>query len=111
MSERGFLLTIIGDGRPLLAATGLGLVLAGSFGLFLAISGEFLPHDERFLGMTANELRAMHGCRVVHFMIHDRASYGGALLASGDDEYLIAFVADLLHCPTERRYSEADSQV
>jgi hypothetical protein len=83
MSDRGFLLTIIGDGRPLLAATGLGLVLAGSFGLFLAISGEFLPHDERFLGMTASDLCAMHGCRVVHFMIHDRASYGGALLAIG----------------------------
>jgi hypothetical protein len=83
MSDRGFLLTIIGDGRPLLAATGLGLVLAGSFGLFLAISGEFLPHDERFLGMTAGDLCAMHGCRVVHFMIHDRASYGGALLAIG----------------------------
>jgi hypothetical protein len=83
MSDRGFLLTIIGDGRPLLAATGLGLALAGSFGLFLAVSGEFLPHDERFLGMTARDLCAMHGCRVVHFMIHDRASYGGALLAIG----------------------------
>lgn len=83
MSERRFFDEIVGDGRPLLAATGLGLILAGCFGLFLAISGEFLPHDERFLGMTAKDLCAMHGCRVVHFMIHDRASLGGALVGLG----------------------------
>src|SRR5262249_21300387 len=59
------------------------LVLAGLFALFLAATGEFLPHDERFLGMTARQLCAVHGCRIVHFMVHDRASLGGALVAVG----------------------------
>src|SRR5262249_60173002 len=55
----------------------------GLFALFLAVTGEFLPHDERFLGMTAQQLCALHGCRIVHFMIHGRGSFGGALVAVG----------------------------
>jgi fatty acid desaturase len=62
---------------------GLGLVLSGLFAQFLAATGRFLPHDERFLGMTAHQLCALHGCRVVHFMIHDRMAFGGALVAVG----------------------------
>src|SRR5262249_6311927 len=81
--DRGFLRALAGDGRPLLLASGFALVLAGLFALFLAATGEFLPHDERFLGMTARQLCAVHGCRIVHFMVHDRASLGGALVAVG----------------------------
>jgi len=33
--------------------------------------------------MTSDELCAVHGCRIVHFMIHDRVSFGGALIAIG----------------------------
>jgi fatty acid desaturase len=33
--------------------------------------------------MTARDLCALHGCRVVHFMAHDRISFGGALVALG----------------------------
>src|SRR5262245_51959977 len=73
----------LGDGRSLLWALGLGLLLAGMAALALAATSRFLPHDERFLGMTARELCAHQGCRIVHFMIHDRASFGGALLAVG----------------------------
>jgi hypothetical protein len=81
--NRGFLPALAGDGRPLLVLLALGLVLSGLFALFLGLTGHFLPHDERFLRMTAEELCALHGCRVVHFMIHDRVSFGGALLAIG----------------------------
>ncbi|MBX7105289.1 MAG: hypothetical protein K1X57_14495 [Gemmataceae bacterium] len=56
---------------------------SGGAALFLAATGHFLPHDERFLGMTAEQLCSYHGCRVVHFMIHDRAAFGGVLLAVG----------------------------
>ena len=70
-----------GDGRFLRALLGLGLLLSGLFALFLAATGRFLPHDERFLGMTARQLCALRGCRVVHFMIHDRAAFGGTLVA------------------------------
>ena len=81
--DRGFFPALLGDGRPPLAVLGLGLILAGLFALFLSITGEYLPHDEQFLGMSAHELCAVHGCRIVHFMIHDRASFGGALVAVG----------------------------
>lgn len=33
--------------------------------------------------MTANQLCAFAQCRIVHFMIHDRVSFGGALIAVG----------------------------
>jgi hypothetical protein len=59
------------------------LILAGLLAFFLGVSGRFLPHDERFLGMTANQLCTLHGCRIVHFMIHDRVSFGGAVVAVG----------------------------
>jgi hypothetical protein len=82
-SDRGFFETLVGDGRPLLAFTGLALVLSGAFALFLSVTGHFLPHDEQFLGMTAKDLCSLNGCRIVHFMYHDRASFGGSLVAIG----------------------------
>lgn len=80
---RGLGALLAGDGRPLLAATGLGLVLAGGFALFVAARGELLPHDVAYLGMTRDDLCAVNQCQVVHFMVHDRVSFGGAVLAIG----------------------------
>jgi hypothetical protein len=81
--DRGFFATLLGDGRPPLLLLSLGLVLSGLFAVFLAVTGQFLPHDERFLGMTAEQLCSLQGCRIVHFMIHDRLAFGGALIAVG----------------------------
>ena len=81
--DRSFFAAMIGDGRPPLCVLALGLAAAGGTALFLAATGHFLPHDEQFLGMTAKELCARHGCRVVHFMVHDRAAFGGVLVAVG----------------------------
>ncbi len=81
--DRGFVPALVGDGRPLLSFVSLLLALSGLFAFFLATTGHFLPHDEQFLGMTAAELHAYYGGRVVHFMIHDRVSFGGALVAIG----------------------------
>jgi hypothetical protein len=66
-----------------LVVLALGLLLSGLFALFLAATGHFLPHDERFLGMTAEQLCSLQGCRIVHFMVHDRLAFGGALTAIG----------------------------
>ncbi len=74
---------LIGDGVPLLLAGAGSLILAGGFALFLALSGEFLPHDTRYLGMTADDLCGVADCRIVDFMVHDRAAFGGALIALG----------------------------
>jgi hypothetical protein len=81
--QRGFIETLLADGRPLLSFTGLSLILSGLFALFLATTGSFLPHDVQFLGMQPEELCAIHECRIVHFMIHDRVSFGGSLIAIG----------------------------
>src|SRR5713226_5512016 len=72
-----------GAGRLLLRVSACALVLSGLFALLLGATGRFLPHDERFLGMTAADLCALHGCRIVHFMVHDRVSFGGAMIAVG----------------------------
>lgn len=78
-----FLAGLIGDGRPLLAMTGIALVLSGAFALFLSATGAFLPHDVDFLGMSSQQLCSLHECRIVHFMFHDRVAFGGVLIAIG----------------------------
>lgn len=72
---------LLADGRPLLTLGTLGLLFSGGFAIFLAATGHFLPHDVQYLGMTANQLCGVDACRIVHFMIHDRVSFGGTLLA------------------------------
>jgi hypothetical protein len=81
--NRGFVEALIGDGRVLLSLSGLILLSAGGFALFLSATGHFLPHDVQFLGMTAEQLCKLHGCKIVHFMIHDRVAFGGAIMAVG----------------------------
>jgi hypothetical protein len=81
--SRGLVAAVIGDGIPLLLMTAAGLAFSGGLAIFLAASGQFLPHDLAYLGMSARELCAVDQCRIVEFMIHDRASFGGALFAIG----------------------------
>ena len=51
--DRGLFQAMVGDGRPLLLFTGVALVLAGGFAIFQSATGQFLPHDVEYLGMTA----------------------------------------------------------
>lgn len=81
--SRGFFAALVGDGRSLISFSGLCLALAGGFALFQSTTGDFLPHDVRFLQMSADELCGINECRIVHFMVHDRVSFGGALIAIG----------------------------
>jgi len=82
-NDSGLLRSLVGDGRPLLALVALGLIFSGAFALFLSATGHFLPHDVRFLGMQKEQLCGINQCRIVHFMFHDRVSFGGALIAIG----------------------------
>lgn len=81
--DRGLVEVALGDGRGLLALTGIGLVVAGAFAFFVSAAGQFLPHDIEYLAMTAAELRALEGGRIVEFMFHDRVAFGGSLVAVG----------------------------
>ena len=81
--DQGLIPLLVGDGRSLLILTGLALLLSGAFALFLAARREFLPHDIHYLGMSADALCSLGGCRVAAFMFHDRAAFGGTLLAVG----------------------------
>ncbi len=72
---------LTGDGRPLLGIFAVGLGLAGAFAWFVSAAGETLPHELRFLGMTAPELHALADGRVADFMTHDRVAFGGTLVA------------------------------
>ena len=81
--QAGFLPSLVGDGRPLLLAFAGALVFAGGFMLFLAATGEFLPQDIHYLGMSADDLCDLASCRVVDFMVHDRAAFGGTLMGLG----------------------------
>jgi hypothetical protein len=82
-NDDSFVRALIGDGRPLLKLVALVLIGCGVFALFQSATGHFLPHDTEYLGMTAQQLCTMQGCRIVHFMMHDRASFGGVLIALG----------------------------
>ncbi|MGH9038416.1 MAG: hypothetical protein ACRD0O_21885 [Acidimicrobiia bacterium] len=81
--QLGLLAPILGDGRPLLLVVAGSLLFSGGFAVFLAATGEFLPHDIHYLGMRADDLCGFASCRIVDFMIHDRAAFGGTLLGLG----------------------------
>jgi len=81
--DPGLFALLLGDGRPAIALTGLLLMLSGAFGLFLAATTQFLPHDLEFLGLRPDDLCAIRDCRIVRFLVHDRMAFGGTLVAVG----------------------------
>jgi hypothetical protein len=81
--RRGLLEALVADGRPLVKLTGIGLIASGLFAFFLGATGHFLPQDIAFLGVTADALYLIADGRLAHFMIHDRVSFGGAILGVG----------------------------
>jgi hypothetical protein len=83
MDRRGLVQALVKDGRPLIVLTALALLFSGGFALFLSAVRQFLPHDLAFLGLSAKELCALGECRIVGFMVHDRATFGGVLIAIG----------------------------
>lgn len=81
--NRGLLESAIDDGRPLLILSAAFLVGCGLFAIFQAATGHFLPHDTVYLGMTSSQVCAVQDCRILDFMIHDRITFGGVLVAIG----------------------------
>ncbi len=71
----------LADGKGLLTVAAIGLLMAGLFAWFLAVTGQLLPHDLAWLSITEQELRQIADGRLLHFMGHDRAAFGGTLVA------------------------------
>ena len=67
----------------LLALTGFCLTLGGVIAIVIAATSGLLPQDLHFLGMSRDELCRLQDCRVLHFMVHDRVSFGGSIIAIG----------------------------
>jgi hypothetical protein len=70
-------------GAALAAFTGAMLIGSGLFAMVLAATVKLLPYDVAYLGLTVEDLCARGQCRIVHFMAHDRVSFGGSILSIG----------------------------
>jgi dihydroorotate dehydrogenase len=70
-------------GRFLLALVTAGLVFGGLVLLVLAATVQLMPNDTDHLGMSVAELCRKDDCRIVDFIAHDRASFGGTVTAIG----------------------------
>lgn len=81
--ERSILDPLLGDGRFLIALTGICLALSGGFAILQSASGHLLPQDSQAIGMDARALEQAANHRLLGFMFHDRVAYGGSLLAAG----------------------------
>jgi hypothetical protein len=79
--DTGLVVSWLRDGRGLLTVGALVLLAAGLFAWFLAMTDQLLPHDLAWLMISEPELRSIAGGRLVHFMAHDRAAFGGTLIA------------------------------
>jgi hypothetical protein len=79
--DAGLVASWLRDGRGLLTIAALLMLAAGLFAWFLAMTDQLLPHDLAWLTISEQQLRAIADGRLVHFMAHDRAAFGGTLIA------------------------------
>jgi hypothetical protein len=79
--DRSLLEVVLGDGRFLIALTGISLALSGGFAILQSIAGQLLPQDSHAIGMDALALAHAANRQLLGFMFHDRVAYGGSLVA------------------------------
>jgi hypothetical protein len=81
--ERGLMEVVLGDGRFLIALTGIALALSGGFAILQSVSGHLLPQDSHAIGMDSLALMHAGNRHLLGFMFHDRVAYGGTLMSIG----------------------------
>ncbi|MFE1591400.1 hypothetical protein [Nocardia sp. NPDC058705] len=69
-------------GQLLMVGTGIGVVIGGIVISTVGLSVVFVPTDLDFLHTDADTLRAANA-NLLPFIAHDRAGFGGALVATG----------------------------
>jgi hypothetical protein len=81
-------------GWAFLAATGWMLIVIGLAAFATAASIRVLPHEAHFLDSTVSDLVFRdHAGNLIGYMMHNRVSFGGALIAIG---LLYVWMADVL---------------
>jgi hypothetical protein len=68
-------------GQLLLIVTGAGLLVGGAVISLVGLTSVFVPTDLAFLGTSPQMLETVNP-RLVPFVAHDRAGFGGALMAA-----------------------------
>lgn len=68
-------------GQLLMVCTGIGLFVGGAVVSVVGLTGVFVPSDVVFLGIDPDALRAANP-RLLPFIAHDRAGFGGALMSA-----------------------------
>ena len=76
------LFTIRYSQLPLLLAAWL-LIGIGCAALVAAFSVVMLPHEHALTGLGVGDLTQSHGHRLVDYVVHNRVSFGGALVGCG----------------------------
>src|SRR5258708_27141226 len=76
-------------GQLLMVTTGVGLIIGGLTISFTGLTTVFVPSDLAYLGTSAHALDAANQ-RLLSFIAHDRAGFGGALVSVGVAVALIA---------------------
>jgi hypothetical protein len=71
-----------GIGRGCLLATALGLVAGGGTIMVIGMTSVFVPQDLAYMGLSADDLRAINA-RLVPLIAHDRAGFGGGVCTCG----------------------------
>lgn len=74
--------TAVGRGRLMIAALAVGVVASGISILMIASSVVFVPQDTAFLGLDSAQISTVSDS-LVPIMAHDRAGFGGGMLAIG----------------------------
>jgi hypothetical protein len=87
-------------GRWLLLATAAGLIAAGTTILIVGMTVVFVPQDLEFMRLDRDQLDAISP-RLIPLIAHDRAGFGGGLLATG---ILIAFCS--WYAPSTRAFRQ-----
>ncbi|MFS0558617.1 dihydroorotate dehydrogenase [Brevibacillus sp. 179-C9.3 HS] len=61
---------------------GVGMIIGGALAWLVAATSVILPYDERFLGMSAEQLELLN-TQILSFMSHDRISLAGTMISIG----------------------------
>jgi hypothetical protein len=76
-------------GQLLMVSAGAGLIVGGLTISYVGLTSVFVPTDLTYMSVSAQAL-ALANDRLISFIAHDRAGFGGALISTGVAVLLIA---------------------